>query len=130
MSRLKDALLSLLGKCTPTGTHPAGDNVDEILECIARHYIGEPYIVNFTWGSDLSLTSDKNSAEVYKAFIEGKRVIGFTANGMIWELVSVKPDEVMFYSITDYTANSLQYMVVTLPTAAGGKCTQQPITLS
>jgi hypothetical protein len=40
MSRLKDALLALLGKCTPEGTQPTGNNVDEIIECMATHYNG------------------------------------------------------------------------------------------
>lgn len=38
MSRLKDALMALLGKCTPEGTEPKGNNVDEIIECIAAHF--------------------------------------------------------------------------------------------
>ena len=38
MSRLKDALMELLGKCTPEGTTPVGNNVDEIIECIAAHF--------------------------------------------------------------------------------------------
>ena len=40
MSRLKDALMSLLGQCTPAGTEPDGNNVDEILECMAAHFNG------------------------------------------------------------------------------------------
>lgn len=39
MSRLKDALMSLLGKCTPAGTHPVGNNTDEIIECLAEHFL-------------------------------------------------------------------------------------------
>lgn len=40
MSRLKDALMTLLGKCTPEGTHPVGNNTDEIIECLSAHFVG------------------------------------------------------------------------------------------
>lgn len=40
MSRLTEALKTLLGKCTPEGTHPAGNNADEIVECLAGHFSG------------------------------------------------------------------------------------------
>lgn len=38
MSRLNDALRVLLGKCTPAGTQPVGDKVDDFVECLAGHY--------------------------------------------------------------------------------------------
>ena len=44
MSRLKDALMALLGKCTPEGTQPEGNNVDEIIECLATHFSLADYV--------------------------------------------------------------------------------------
>ena len=130
MSRLKDALMALLGKCTPNGAEPHGNNVDEILECMATHYNGDLFVVNLTWGNDLSITSDKNNTDVYEAFKSGKRIIGLTADGMNWQLVQATASAVILYSITAYTATSLQYTVIQLPATAGGKCTKQTISLS
>lgn len=130
MSRLKDALMSLLGKCTPTGTEPVGNNVDEILECISKHYNGGQYVINFTWGADYSITSDTSVSDAFNAFKEGKRIVGRTVDGMLWQLVQATEAEVILYSITGYTANSLQYTVVSLPSKAGDKCGKQTISLS
>ena len=38
MSRLTDALEKLRTKCTEAGTSPAGDSIDEIVDCIAEHF--------------------------------------------------------------------------------------------
>lgn len=85
MSRLKDALLALLGKCTPEGTQPVGNNTDEILECMARHYIGKPYIVHLTWNDDASeIMSDRGYAGAYEAFIAGRNVYAVDNLGFVW----------------------------------------------
>ncbi len=60
MSRLKDALMSLLGKCTPAGTKPDGNNVDEILECMAAHYNGGKTVF---YGASNYLYVDKEMTE-------------------------------------------------------------------
>ena len=39
-SRLSKALLELGSKCCPAGTQIQGDNIDGIVECIAKHYAG------------------------------------------------------------------------------------------
>lgn len=85
MSRLKDALMDLLGKCTPEGTHPVGNNTDEIVECMARHYIGKPYIVCLTWNSNQTvLTSDRGYKETYEAFVAGRPVYAVDNLGCVW----------------------------------------------
>ena len=85
MSRLKDALMSLLGKCTPAGTPPVGNNVDEIVECIARHYIGKPYIVYLTWNEYRSrISSDRGYKETSEAFAAGRPVYAVDNFGCVW----------------------------------------------
>lgn len=85
MSRLKDALMSLLGKCTPAGTQPAGNNVDEIIECIARHYNGKQYVVYLTWNENqTALTADRGYKETYEAFIAGRAVFAVDNLGCVW----------------------------------------------
>lgn len=44
MSRLTDALLVLLGKCTPEGTTPDENNVDKIVECLSAHFTFANYV--------------------------------------------------------------------------------------
>lgn len=127
MSRLKDALMSLLGKCTPAGAHPVGNNVDEILECIAAHYNGQRYIVNLSWDASANLISDKGFSEVYEAFDAGRPVFGKASDGMIWQVVSATNTAVHLFSATKFTATSITYTLAILPSKAGGKCTLQNI---
>lgn len=60
MSRLKDALMSLLGKCTPAGTEPDGNNVDEILECMAAHFTLTDYVFENEVSTDEFLQAVKS----------------------------------------------------------------------
>lgn len=79
MSRLKDALMTLLGKCTPEGTHPVGNNTDEILECMAAHY--RPTVCFYGNVNDNYLYTDKDMtvkatrADVVNAVKRGVYVI-------------------------------------------------------
>lgn len=85
MSRLTDALMVLLGKCTPEGAHPDGNNVDEIVECIARHYTGKPYVVYLTWNADQTvLTADRGYKETYEAVVAGRNVYAVDNLGCVW----------------------------------------------
>ena len=80
MSRLKDALMALLGKCTPAGTHPAGNNVDEILECMAGHFVGVKF-------AEVKQTSDGYSLsgisfeDIKKSIADGMDIILRTGEG-------------------------------------------------
>ena len=130
MSRLKDALLALLGKCTPEGAEPHGNNVDEILECIAAHYNGQRFVINLSWDASANLISDKGFLEVYEAFAAGQPVFGKASDGMIWQVVSITSTAVHLFSTTKFTANSLTYTIAILPSKAGEKCTLQNITVS
>lgn len=129
MSRLKDALMALLGKCTPEGAHPSGNNVDEIIECIARHYNGQRFVINLSWDASANLISDKGFSEVYEAFSAGHSVFGKASDGMIWQVVSVTNAGVHLFSTTKFTANSITYTIAILPSKAGEKCTLQNITV-
>lgn len=78
MSRLKDALLALLGKCTPEGTEPKGNNVDEILECMAEHFdavIGRVFVVNHTKNANGSVTINATNEEIWKAHTDGRLIM-------------------------------------------------------
>lgn len=77
MSRLKDALMSLLGKCTPEGTQPVGNNTDEILECMAMHFDvvkASRLLVNVTEANGV-YTADKSYDEIKKAIENGFTVM-------------------------------------------------------
>ena len=52
MSRLTDALEMLRAKCTPNGVSPEGNNVDEIVECMAHHFTGGSADWNANEGED------------------------------------------------------------------------------
>lgn len=127
MSRLTDALLALLGKCTPEGAEPHGNNADEIIECLAAHYNGQRFVVNLSWDANANLISDKGFAEVYEAFEAGRPVFGKASDGMIWQLVSATSTAVHLFSTTKFTATSVTYTIAILPSKAGEKCTLQNI---
>lgn len=74
MSRLKDALMTLLGKCTPEGTKPVGNNTDEILECMSDHFVGVKF-------ADVKQTSGGHSLSgitfegIKKAIADGMTIV-------------------------------------------------------
>ena len=86
MSRLNDALKSLIGKCTPDWAKPIGDKTDDIIECISRYYIGKPYIVHLTWNADSSvISSDSGYGAAYEAFVVGRNVYAVDNLGYVWK---------------------------------------------
>lgn len=116
MSRLTDALLTLLGKCTPTGATPDGDRVCDIVECMARHYIGKPYIVCLTWNADQTvLTADRGYTETYEAFVAGRDVYAVDNLGCVWTPWCFGKNFAQFMHLR----SGGQYYVVKLRSAAG-----------
>ncbi len=116
MSRLTDALRVLLGKCTPAGTQPVGDKVDDLVECLARYYIGKPYIVCLTWNSDQTvLTADRGYKETYEAFIAGRPVYAVDNLGCVWSPWCFGSTFAQFMHLR----SGGQYFVVKLRASAG-----------
>ncbi len=83
MSRLTDALRVLLGKCTPAGTQPVGDKLDDFVECLAGHYDSNQMLVTVT-ETDGVYSADKKYDDIKNALENGK-------------LVTCKYDERVFY---------------------------------
>ena len=97
MSRLTDALRVLLGKCTPAGTQPVGDKVDDFVECLAGHYngaIGSRYLINIT-GSKGAYVADKTYAEIKTAIASGK-IVNCVSNNKYYYLDVITADRVRF----------------------------------
>lgn len=108
MSRLTDALLVLLGKCTPEGTKPEGDKVCDIVECLAGNFSLTDYVLE-------NRVSTEKFLEAVSAFENGgasliwngKRVTLAKRNG---DYVSVRYAEAPFinyvYSVATETVTS------------------------
>lgn len=108
MSRLKDALMSLLGKCTPAGTQPAGNNTDEIIECIAAHFS----LTDYVFENEVSTEEFLQAVESFEnggasLTWNGKRVILAYRNG---DYVSIRyaeaPCVAYVYNITGEAVKS------------------------
>ena len=124
MSRLTDALMVLLEKCTPSGVTPDGERVCDILECLGKYYAFNsdglvdvaPYVVKLTWNdSQTVMTADKGYTEVYEAFKAGKNIYAVDNLGCVWTPWCFGTNFAQFMHLR----SGGQYFVVKLRAAAG-----------
>lgn len=101
MSRLKDALLQLVNKCTPEGTKPHGDNVDEILECLAAHFGGGVSIAKVVKTSVVGTAANLSVSDL-PGIVEGSTVTMFvdygTANSLPGRAEYLGDNDISCYS--------------------------------
>lgn len=97
MSRLTDALMVLLGKCTPEGAHPDGNNVDEIVECLAAHLDlnGQTQFLVTVTKTDGKYTADKTFAQI-KAAADERKIVRCLCDGSYYDIVSATSNVVRF----------------------------------
>lgn len=106
MSRLKDALLALLGKCTPEGTEPNGNNTDEIVECLAKHFDvrgATQFLVTVT-KTDGTYKADKTFAEI-KAAADAKKIVRCLCDGSYYDIVSATSNVIRFSRVLHRVAD-------------------------
>lgn len=97
MSRLTEALLVLLGKCTPEGTKPEGDNVDDIVRCLSGHFDGGRLLITIE-DTGSGYKSDKTYAEILAAYKAGRNLV-VNFHGSIFQLISVADSNFRFSRI-------------------------------
>lgn len=106
MSRLSDALLVLFGKCTPEGTKPEGDNIDDMIRCLSEHFnpveAGQ-YLVTVT-KTDGVYKADKTFAEIKKA-ADQKKVLRCLCDGSYYDVVSATSNVIRFSRVLHRVAD-------------------------
>lgn len=137
MSRLTDALKVLLGKCTPEGTKPDGDNVCDLVACLAAHIdaLGMTHFLVTVTKTDGVYTADKPFAEILAAAKAGK-VVRCLCDGSYYDVVSATSNVIRFsrvlHRVSDdgTTIAEMSLIAVEINPANGVLCVGRGITVT